>query len=68
MKQVLANTFLVVIFSFASVVILFSSLDYSTKLPIVQFSNSTQKCVQVIPEKLGSCENLPDKYISEWVK
>ena len=34
--------------------------------PVVQFSNATKECVQVLPQ--GDCSKLPKKYIKEWVK
>lgn len=39
---------------------------YSIRLPVMQVSHSTGKCVKVLPE--GSCDNPPKKYIQEWVK
>lgn len=37
-----------------------------SNLPIVQFSWHDEKCVKVIGK--GDCNNLPEKYIHEWVK
>jgi hypothetical protein len=34
-------------------------------VPIVEVSNSTGKCVQVIPE--GDCNNLPSRYTIDYV-
>ena len=34
--------------------------------PVVQFSNQTGECVQVLPQ--GDCSKLPKKYVKEWVR
>lgn len=41
---------------------------YATGVPQVQISNTTQKCVKVVPASAGTCENLPAKYERVWVK
>lgn len=45
---------------------IFGFLYYSLGIPVVQFSNSTQECVRVLP--VGSCDQLPKKYNLEWVR
>ena len=37
-------------------------------LPIVYKSWSTQECVKVEPESAGTCEDLPDEYLTVWVR
>jgi hypothetical protein len=38
-------------------------------LPVVQFSNTDGKCYRVnYAEPRYTCDNLPKKYIPEWVK
>lgn len=57
---------LLVIFC-AALFISFGALFVSVlSLPTVQVSNSTGACVSVLPE--GSCDQLPRKYVREWVK
>ena len=35
--------------------------------PIVQVAYPDEVCIQVIPERAGSCASLPEKYTVEWV-
>jgi len=49
----------------AVIALAFAVMGYFS-LPTVQISNSTGECVRVLPE--GSCDNLPPKYVQEWVK
>ena len=50
----------------ASVIALAFAVAGYFSLPTVQVSHSTGECVRVLPE--GSCDNLPSKYVQEWVK
>jgi len=50
----------------AAVIALAFTVAGHLSLPTVQVSNSTGECVRVLPE--GSCDNLPPKYVREWVK
>lgn len=36
-------------------------------LSIVEFSHTTGECMQVVVGE-GSCDNLPERYIHQWVK
>lgn len=62
--RILGLLCLVVASALASVVIQY------IELPVVQESAATGKCVKVIfyDGSLGSCENLPEKYIHEYVR
>ena len=37
-------------------------------VPVVQYSNSTKQCVNVLYTTDYNCDNLPTKYSKEWVK
>lgn len=39
-----------------------------TDVPDVQFSIETEKCVKVIPESAGSCDDIPRRYNHVWVQ
>lgn len=58
------------VLSFIAAVMLASVAIHYLELPVVQESHATKKCVKVIfPNgKLGDCDNLPEKYIHEWVE
>ena len=36
--------------------------------PSVYKSWSTKECVRVEPESAGTCEDLPDEYLTVWVR
>lgn len=41
---------------------------YALRIPTVQVSNTTHKCVKVVPASAGTCDKLPAKYERVWVK
>ena len=45
-----------------------AAVIYALSIPTVQVSNATHKCVKVVPDSAGTCENLPAKYERVWVK
>lgn len=51
----------------AIVLALISAANSYFNLPVAQFSNSTKECVKVVQGEY-SCETLPAKYLTEWVK
>lgn len=60
--------FKIILLTLAAGAIVFAAVSYYCNLPIVQESYSSQTCVKVIdPENRYSCDNLPRKYIHEWV-
>ena len=52
------------------IIILSTTLAFlwNESLPTVSISNSTGECVEVVPDDKWSCENLPKKYHTVWVK
>ena len=51
--------------------IVYASFFTWLNTPVVQYSNSTHRCVRVLNVARGSnysCANLPSKYTTEWVK
>jgi hypothetical protein len=62
---------LIFFIALACVVVLAHATNQSLKLPVVQFSYKGNSCAQVInvagPDTF-TCNNLPKKYIHEWVQ
>jgi hypothetical protein len=66
-------TISIAIIIFAGIII---AMDSALATPIVQVSDSTKECVNVInfestfftDEEVYTCESLPTKYTHEWVR
>jgi len=40
----------------------------SISVPVVHFSHSQHQCIRVIPASAGSCNNLPKRYSTTWLR
>ena len=40
----------------------------SISVPVVHFSHSQHQCIRVIPASAGSCNQLPKKYSTTWLR
>lgn len=53
----------------AALGIVFGIAWLSTQIPVVEVSFTTKKCMKVWDiSRQYSCDNMPNKYIREWVK
>lgn len=66
-KPVVANIMGIIWFIFAPILIIVYLASLWASVPVVQFSWSTQSCIEVVFGE-GDCNNLPKKYTREWVK
>lgn len=60
------NLILGCVFSLSTVLAILVMAWTAMDLPIVQMSHETGQCVDVLPS--GDCNELPKKYVIEWVK